>query len=440
MVVWIGIDDTDSKKGGCTTYVAYRLIDRLLDEGYSLIGFPRLVRLNPNIPWKTRGNGAVSFRIGRGKGKSITVGERDGREFPSFGYADNDVDLEHVKEIIEEILEEEAHLSDEATNPGYVITKEKPERELYERCVKSVVSLEDVLRVLRRIGAVYRGYKNGRGIIGATSAISWEPLDRTFEVITYRRKEMWGRKREVDERSVIEMDRSIRSTFDNYDYETKRILITPNSPCPVLFGIRGDDPFDLLRAKDMISSEDYAGWLLFETNQATDDHLERKKISDIKPYESVIVKGLVDRDPFVIEGGHVIFRIRDDTSSIDCTAYEPTKSFRNIVRKLRRGDVVEVYGGVRSEPFTINIEKIRIERLARLVVKVENPVCERCKIHMKSIGKGKGYRGRRCGAVKGEEDARYEELERGIRIGFYEVPPSARRHLSKPLKRLNVPP
>ncbi|HEX16860.1 MAG TPA: DUF1743 domain-containing protein, partial [Thermoplasmatales archaeon] len=313
MVVWIGIDDTDSKKGGCTTYVAYRLIDRLLDEGYSLIGFPRLVRLNPNIPWKTRGNGAVSFRIGRGKGKSITVGERDGREFPSFGYADNDVDLEHVKEIIEEILEEEAHLSDEATNPGYVITKEKPERELYERCVKSVVSLEDVLRVLRRIGAVYRGYKNGRGIIGATSAISWEPLDRTFEVITYRRKEMWGRKREVDERSVIEMDRSIRSTFDNYDYETKRILITPNSPCPVLFGIRGDDPFDLLRAKDMISSEDYAGWLLFETNQATDDHLERKKISDIKPYESVIVKGLVDRDPFVIEGGHVIFRIRDDT-------------------------------------------------------------------------------------------------------------------------------
>jgi len=57
--MWVGIDDTDSLKGGCTTYVATELVDKLK---YDLIGFPRLVRLNPNIPWKTRGNEQLHYR------------------------------------------------------------------------------------------------------------------------------------------------------------------------------------------------------------------------------------------------------------------------------------------------------------------------------------------------------------------------------------------
>src|SRR5437879_7165543 len=73
MVLWIGIDDTDSLQGMCTTYLATEIVRDLTQE-FDLIGFPRLVRLNPNIPWKTRGNGAVCLRIGRGEGpKSIVV-------------------------------------------------------------------------------------------------------------------------------------------------------------------------------------------------------------------------------------------------------------------------------------------------------------------------------------------------------------------------------
>ena len=44
---------------------------KLADEKYQIIGHPRLVRLNPNIPWKTRGNGAVSIKIEKGDLKKI---------------------------------------------------------------------------------------------------------------------------------------------------------------------------------------------------------------------------------------------------------------------------------------------------------------------------------------------------------------------------------
>ena len=59
----IGFDDTDSPKGMCTTYLAYRLVDSLKKENVKFVDYPKLIRFNPNIPWKTRGNGAVSIKI-----------------------------------------------------------------------------------------------------------------------------------------------------------------------------------------------------------------------------------------------------------------------------------------------------------------------------------------------------------------------------------------
>ena len=52
---------------------------------------------------------------------------------------------------------------------------------------------------------------------------------------------------------------------------------------------------------------------------------------------------------------------------------------------------------------------------------------------LKSVGKGKGYRCRKCGT---REDGKEEGiLDRGLELGWYEVPPCARRHLSRPLSR-----
>ena len=62
-ILHIGIDDTDSPKGMCTTFLAYKIINRLKKERVDFLDFPNLVRFNPNIPWKTRGNGAVGIKI-----------------------------------------------------------------------------------------------------------------------------------------------------------------------------------------------------------------------------------------------------------------------------------------------------------------------------------------------------------------------------------------
>ena len=62
-VMYIGFDDTDSPKGMCTTYLAYKMVKTLKKEKVTFLDFPNLIRFNPNIPWKTRGNGAVGLTI-----------------------------------------------------------------------------------------------------------------------------------------------------------------------------------------------------------------------------------------------------------------------------------------------------------------------------------------------------------------------------------------
>ena len=61
--LYIGIDDTDSPDGMCTTYLACHIIKKLKDNGIDLVDYPRLIRLNPFARFKTTGNGGVSFKI-----------------------------------------------------------------------------------------------------------------------------------------------------------------------------------------------------------------------------------------------------------------------------------------------------------------------------------------------------------------------------------------
>ena len=58
----IGIDDTDSPAGMCTTYLGAVLADRLSDAGMVVTG-SLLVRLNPNVIHKTRGNAAICLDL-----------------------------------------------------------------------------------------------------------------------------------------------------------------------------------------------------------------------------------------------------------------------------------------------------------------------------------------------------------------------------------------
>jgi tRNA(Ile2)-agmatinylcytidine synthase len=404
---------------------------------YDIIGYPRLVRLNPNIPWKTRGNGAISLQVGKEGKKKLKIGEIDEEDIVISLELKQDIDKSDcikIKKIIKKIIKENARTEDKNTNPGFVLLKTQPNNGIYKKAVTKIITLNEIKIFLHSKKADFKGYKNCRGLIGATSAVSWLPsIDKTFELISYRQKKRWGTKRYVDSESVKKMDKSVKTTFDNYDYKNNHNRLVPNSPCPILYGIRGEVIKDLIQTSSIVKSEPVDSWLIFETNQGTDDHLQKKKVKDIEPYQSVIVKGSVSKNPVIIKGGHVIFTIKDSTGRIDCAAYEPTKEFRDIVKKLFIGDIVEIYGGIREQPLTINIEKIYIEQLATIFKKVENPVCLNCGKHMKSKGRNQGYKCKICGTKS--NNPIMNEIKRTIQTGFYEVPICARRHLSKPLKR-----
>lgn len=417
----------------CTTYLVTELL--LEFSEHDAIGYPRLVRLNPNIPWKTRGNGAICLKLGKGRGRRFFVGNLRGRDIFGYEAGENVPPTRDMVGRVGEIVEKNAMFSDKSTNPAFVVLAKKPSSSLYWKAVREVVSLSEVRKEIQSLG-YSKGYKNERGLIGASSAVAWKPRDRTYELLAYRSKQRWGTKRELDENSIIQMDKRFVTTFNNYDYQNRRVAIAPESPCPVLYGIRGEKPEDLVMAMRTLRTEKSDRWVVFLTNQGTDEHLVRRRISELKPFTSAICKGEVVALPTQIRGGHVILRISDGKGEIDCTAYEPTKQFRHTVEKLRVGDKVVIYGSVRKSPRTINIEKLRVLSLISPIEKVSNPDCPLCGKKMKSAGAHAGYRCKQCGTHAGEDAAVFRE--RSIIPGFYEPPVSARRHLSKPLKRMEI--
>jgi tRNA(Ile2)-agmatinylcytidine synthase len=410
----IGIDDTDSLNGMCTTYLA-----ALLAEKLKVTGFPRLIRLNPNIPYRTRGNGAIALHVEDSPGKT--------------------------KKIVLEMVEKYARMEDENTNPGVVFIRGmNPERsklleEFYGRAVSELVKIEDAEKLAAQVDAEVHKFKNGRGIIGALAAAGAALPERTYEIIAYRVEKNYGTDRKIDVPSIFRMDdATYPQTFNNVDRETGQVMIMPHGHDPILCGIRGRSPQIVTRAWKMLSvGEEVERTIVFETNQGTDAHFREKKITDLKPYDCAILSGEVNMPPQTIEGGHVIFGFSDGTGKIACAAYEPTGGFRDVVRKLVAGDQLTVSGSIGSYPSTLNLEKINITKLIKIEEKTP-PEC--CGKRMTSAGSGKGFKCKKCGKKAGEDAATTKEAERGLSLGFYEVPVRARRHLNKPMVLSQPPP
>ncbi len=417
----IGIDDTDSKVGMCTTYIGAVAIERLKKIGARLVGFPKLIRLNPSCPHKTRGNCSVALTIEAQKDK-----------------------IPQVTSVVLDTVQELAELRAENTDPGVVFYQGKQIpailKSFSKKVVRDIVTIEEAEALAEKIGAKVHKFKLGRGIIGALAAVgNTLERDRTFEFIAYRVPKNWGTPRKVDAASVSKMDaKTYPKTFDNLDPSTGEIRITPHTPCPILYGIRGETPKAVENAHKLVKAlELIERAIIYVTNQGTDEHLRRVKISNAKPYGSVIVDGTVCQTPRVIMGGHVIFRVRDMTGEIDCAAYEPTRQFREVVKKLIVGDKVRVYGSVKEKPElprTINLEKLAVLKLAPAVRK-DNPKCSRCGGRMKSEGRKKGYSCKKCKTWASPSSAKIVKLKRGVVLRKFEVPPRARRHLTKPLVR-----
>lgn len=414
----IGIDDTDSNEGMCTTYLGALLLEELQAYG-AIETFPLLVRLNPTIPYKTRGNAAVALKLKTACPEKV---------------------IAHVISRIEEL----ARIECEKTNPGVVFIMEKDYESLkpvlgnfLEEAVRNVIEIQAAKSLIEEFEIPSKGFKNGRGLIGALAAcgamLNPEEWDHTFEHLAYRQKERWGTPRKIEKESFFEADRkTYPGTWDTVDLINRLVVCVSHSADPVLFGIRGENPTIVTEAASMIKSEPVERFALYRTNQGTDMHLlSAASAAEIRDMHSYKLEGMVSAFPKTIHGGHVIFPIRDkEGNEIDCAAFEPTKNFRALVRKLMPGDKVLLSGSVSSGTF--NIEKIEIKKLAPLH-KEENPKCPNCEKHMKSAGQGQQFRCKKCGR-HAPSKVRYE-VKRDLETGLYEVPPCARRHLAKPLVR-----
>ena len=415
----IGIDDTDSEKGGCTTYTAAVLFQELLGRGFKPSDFPWLVRLNPNIPWKTRGNGALAIHF----------------------FIDEE-QIEDVHRIAMETVDKTTVASAHGTDPAIAFLKGQVPRALHEystRALHDVLSVREARAVARRAGAEVHALMGVRGLIGSLAAIGagLDFVEHTFEIIAYRISENLGNPRRIDHDSVKLMNSKYGNrTFNNLDSESGRVLVSPHGLDPVLLGIRGYSPNDVLDAfKELQLNEEIERVMIFRTNQGTDAHLGKtRKAVDLKPHQSGALTGRVDDVPRVLRGGHVIFRLRDDSGLIDCAVYRPTGSLAMAARDLLPGDTVRVYGGVRrlreGTP-TLNVEKLEVIHMVEKIQQA-NPMCSSCGGRCESMGRGQGLRCKKCGQRNEYASKIQVRQERHIQSTIYVPPPRARRHLTMP--------
>ncbi len=400
----IGVDDTDSPQGMCTTYLGAVLARRLI-RGHMTVREARLVRLNPNVTFKTRGNAAVMLDV-----------EGD----PDRAFA-----------IACALVEELADFACENTNPGVVVAEKRPDPAFYEKAVKDFCEIDEAVAILEAAGARYRGWKNRRGLIGATAAVASVLADQTSEILVYREPVRFGTPREVGRDSLFCAETvTFPHTWDTVDTANGVVVCVPHTPDPVLFGIRGESPRWVMAARRMIRSEPPGLEQCWVTNQGTDAHLVDGTIGALREGLSYRVRGTVAGAPETGTGGHVSFTIREGGNAVRCMAYEPTKNFRQIVRQLVPGDELNVCGSYKKG--SINLEKMRIISLAS-ATSTRPPVCAACSKRMTSDGNGKGWKCRKCGARADVPDIR--AIPRTLNPVWYEVPPTARRHLAKPLCR-----
>lgn len=419
--LYIGFDDTDSRQGMCTTYLAYKIVDFLLKRNAKFVDYPLLIRLNPNIPWKTRGNGAVALHV--------------------------EVDNEDaVMDGVKHLVENNSHVGTGA-NPGLVFysgeTIPIDVKEFATEALFNVMSRNKAREISRKHGIHTYTMGNGQGIVGALSAIGTVLKDHTFEIIAYRKHASCGMPREISKESVIAMsEKTYPNTYNNYDSKHDRVLITPRGPDPIFCGIRGEGPNILLQAFLMLDiSEELDGYMIFRTNHGTNMHLMHEfDLSNLKTYTAGYVSGEIKSGPYAIEGGHTFFTLKNDRGSALCAVYEPT-GLSQLAQKLTIDDLIEIGGGVRKatskHPKVINIEYIKILKIGEKF-DYTNPSCRKCGRRLKSDGRNKGYKCERCGTKEHNSEKIVTKIPREIKEGLYIPLPKAHRHLTKPLQRYGM--
>jgi tRNA(Ile2)-agmatinylcytidine synthase len=385
------------------------------------LDYPLLVRLNPNIPWKTRGNGGICLRIKTNQPSQII-------------------------EYMTKFIKTDSDISSGA-NPGLAIlegdTIPLSLRQFSSKAMYDVLKMEDAEKLASQLSIQIFKYGDGLGIIGALASIgSLLEGDHTYEAIAYRKEQFQGSPRKIDKAKVSKINTDTHPfTYNNFDSIHDRVLIAPHGPDPVFCGIRGEDPFTVIRALQyVLPLEKLEGYMVFRTNQGTNMHLQNDlSIKKIGTHKAGYVRCKVTKRPTIIRGGHVLFEISDfSNNKYPVAVYEPT-GLGNIASKLIEGDSVDIGIGVSKNnshsSSILNVEYLSILKIADEKVNI-NPPCSKCGKRMKSEGKNKGFQCKICGDKNASKIV--VTKQRDLQLGMYLPRLKAHRHLTKPLHRFGM--
>ena len=382
-------------QGGCTTEVLFHLIQALPE--HVIVGQTRLVRLWPFAQQRTRGNAAVAVELNTEDEQGLLV-------FLEHYWRNSILPLKGIVQTSQHNDREQY-----PTDPGMVwFTESVDDYAIYRDGLRREVSLENLPTPTKSWG--------GHGRIGATLAILWPAKESTFEAIAWRKPTANG-LRQLDEGAIQRIDQMV-GTFLCRDDRFGNSLLAPRGVSPVLFGIRAwtkdvaEQALEIL--VDAPNTEPVIGSLVFETNQATNDHLDHS------------IGGRVERVE-VLRGGHTVIH----TSKRRFLAFKESGQIAAISQQLREGDIVECMG-LMAQDQSIHVEFMRIQQL---VPNRDRPACPTCDKSMSSMGKDQGLRCKKCGL---RMDDCWVETPRLLPLDQWIQPPaSSRRHLAKPLD--NVP-
>ena len=418
-VLNIGFDDTDSPKGMCTTFLAYKIVDLLQKQKTEFLDFPRLIRFNPNIPWKTRGNGAVSIKIKTSNPSKVK---------------------NQIKNLVTKYSD-----TQNGANPGLVFFESDsiPSEfiDFSNLALWQLINRNNAKKFAKKNNLEFFYQGNGQGLVGAIGAIGYDFQDHTLELLSYRKKQKFGKERKLSAKSVkIMQEKTFPNTFNSFDTKKGRVLITPHGPDPVFYGVRGESVDSLLYATTILKSDEKLdGYMIFKSNQGTGDHLKNELNSEtMKPYASGKITGVISNTPKIVKGGHVFFKIFSKNHEFWCAVYKPT-GISIIASNLIKGDKICVGGGVRKAsknfPRIINLEFIEILHLEKNLF-TSNPLCKKCNKKMKSKGQNQVFQCIRCGKKSSKKIT--IEIPRKIKKQLYLPKISAHRHLTRPLQRVGI--
>ena len=407
LTYYIGLDDTDHIEMGCTTIQIYNYLNFIKKNIDIIVEELRLVRLWPFASRRTRGNAALS---------SIIV----------VPQADNELFLQLSKNWFNSLLIEVSQYpsADISASPALIISQSKLPVHIYHDTVSGHVDIENRIIEIKNFDCTIFSTDDKFGLIGASAAIAWTPNEAsTWELISWRDDSMIGKPRILDISKINNLDSIHPNTFMNRDPTKNKGLIAPRTPCPVLYGIRGNSPIDVEKAHIWLQSEQRyeqcIDFKIFRTNQLSDDHV-------IPSWGSITSKSTT------VQGAHSFISVYSEKKNLTLIAFQEGGPVNTLLRYLMPGDIVCWTGLCSPKDHSIHLEKLLLfDPVPRIS---HRPIC--CSKSMKSTGNNQILKCIKCGC---KSDKYWISKKRNILDfkninGWTEPSPSNRRHLSKPLE------